>query len=146
MKVNTSLSKGKCKPTERTRLTQWFLSRRSLGCHQVSPCCVNRTLGGSWIIGITHQAHTLGAARTYPQVRVAQWHTLLVLLFATPARWARYPSQILLWSTIQSSCMLHDEELTTKPSRRWQPPRIISTTSLQLDHLVSLLQSLNAVH
>jgi hypothetical protein len=29
-------------------------------------------------------------------------------------------------------------ETTTKPSRRWQPPRVTSTTSLQLDHLVPL--------
>jgi hypothetical protein len=29
-------------------------------------------------------------------------------------------------------------ETTTKPSRRWQPPRVTSTTGLQLDHLVSL--------
>jgi hypothetical protein len=49
------------------------------------------------LIGITRQAHTLGTARTYPQVRVAQWHALLVLLFTAPAGWARYPSQILLW-------------------------------------------------
>jgi hypothetical protein len=29
-----------------------------------------------------------------------------------------------------------DRDHSTKPSRRWQPPRVISTTSLQLDHLV----------
>jgi hypothetical protein len=29
-------------------------------------------------------------------------------------------------------------ETTTKPSRRWQPPRVTSTTSLQDDHLVPL--------
>jgi hypothetical protein len=29
-------------------------------------------------------------------------------------------------------------ETTTKPSRRWQPPRVTSTTGLQLDHLVPL--------
>jgi hypothetical protein len=28
------------------------------------------------------------------------------------------------------------ETTTTKPSRRWQPPRVMSTTGLQLDHLV----------
>src|SRR6185312_12129708 len=27
---------------------------------------------------------------------------------------------------------------TTKPSRRWQPPRVTSTTGLQHDHLVPL--------
>jgi hypothetical protein len=75
---------------------------------------------------------------TYPQVRVAQWHALLVLLFAAPVGSARYPSQILLQSTARSSCVLHDGELATKPSRRWQPPRVTSTTILQLEHQVPL--------
>jgi hypothetical protein len=48
------------------------------------------------------------------------------------------PLTILLRSTAQSSCVLHDGELATKPSRRWQPPRVISTTDLQLEHLVPL--------
>ena len=30
------------------------------------------------------------------------------------------------------------ESQATKPSRRWQPPRVTSTTDLQLDHLVPL--------
>ena len=47
-------------------------------------------------------------------------------------------TQSLLWSTTQASCMLHDGERATKPYRRWQPPRITSTTGLQLDHLVPL--------
>ena len=50
---------------------------------------------------------------------------------------AQYPSQSLLRSTTQSS--LHASmETTTKPSRRWQPPRVTSTTRLQLKHLVPL--------
>jgi hypothetical protein len=61
-----------------------------------------------------------------------------VLLFAASAGWARYPSQILLQSTAQSSCTLHDGELATKPSRRWQPPRVTNTTALQLEHLATL--------
>ena len=30
------------------------------------------------------------------------------------------------------------ESQATKPSRRWQPPRVTSTTGLQLEHLVPL--------
>ena len=90
------------------------------------------------LIGITCQAHTLGTARTYPQVRVVQWHALLELLFAAPAGRAQCLSQILLWSSAQSSHRLHDGELATKPSRRWQPSRVTSTTSLQHEHLVPL--------
>jgi hypothetical protein len=53
-------------------------------------------------------------------------------------RLVRYPSQILSRSPAQSSCVLHDRELATKPSRRWQPPRVTSTTDLQHEHLVPL--------
>jgi hypothetical protein len=70
------------------------------------------------------------------QVRVAQRHALLELLFAAPTGWAQYPSQSLLWSTVQFS--LHASmEISTKPSRRWQPSRVTSTTGLQHEHLVS---------
>jgi hypothetical protein len=31
-----------------------------------------------------------------------------------------------------------DGDHATKPFRRWQPPRVTSTTGLQLDHLVPL--------
>ena len=63
--------------------------------------------------------------------------TQLELLFTAPVGRAQYPSQSLLQSTAQSS--LHASmETTTKPSRRWQPPRVTSTTSLQLEHLVPL--------
>jgi hypothetical protein len=89
------------------------------------------------LIGITCQAHTLGTARIYPQVRVAQWHAQLELLFAAPAGRAQYPSQSLLQSTAQSSLRASTES-TTKPSRRWQPLKVTSTTGLQLDHLVPL--------
>jgi hypothetical protein len=57
---------------------------------------------------------------------------LLELLFAAPAGRAQHPSQSLLRSTAQSS--LHASiETTTKPSRRWQPSRVASTTGLQLE-------------
>jgi hypothetical protein len=53
----------------------------------------------------------------------------------TPVGWAQYPSQSLLRSTAQSS-LRASTETTTKLSRRWQPPRVTSTTGLQLNHLV----------
>jgi hypothetical protein len=89
------------------------------------------------LIGITCQVHMLGTARTYPQVMVAQWHAQLELLFAALTGQAQYPSQSLLWNTAQSS-LCASMETTTKPSRRWQPQRVTSTTGLQLDHLVPL--------
>jgi hypothetical protein len=70
---------------------------------------------------------------------------LLELLFVAPMGWAQYPSQSLLWSTAQSS--LHASmETTTKPSRRWQPPWVTSTTGLHLNHLVPTLAIPHAPH
>jgi hypothetical protein len=129
---------GNYKPTGRTMLTRWFSPEVHVFANTLVPIVSTAHLVVRRLVGITHQAHTLGIARTYPQVRVAQWHALLVLLFVAPTGWARYPSQILLRSTAQSSYMLHDRELTTKPSRRWQPPRVTSTIGLQLEHLVPL--------
>jgi hypothetical protein len=34
---------------------------------------------------------------------------------------------------------VHNRDHTTNPSRRWQPPGVTSTTSLQLDHLMPIL-------
>jgi hypothetical protein len=129
--------KGNCKPTGR-----WWHSDFYPEIHLVAtklvPVVSTTHLVVRRLIGVHSLAHMLGTARTYPQVRVAQWHALLVLLCTTPAGWARYPSQILLRGTTQSSCMLHDGKLATKTSRRWQPPRVTSTTGLQLEHLVPL--------
>ena len=62
---------------------------------------------------------------------------MIKLLFATPARRAQVP----LTSTSlerRTSFLRASTETTTKPSRRWQSPRVTSTTGLQLDHLVPL--------
>jgi hypothetical protein len=51
-----------------------FLPRFSAYRH-ASPCCVNHTLGG--LVAnrcFTNLSQHLGPARTYPQVRVTQWH------------------------------------------------------------------------
>jgi hypothetical protein len=89
------------------------------------------------LIGTTPSPHVGRRKNPMNQLRVAQWYALLELLFVAPAGRAQYPSQSLLWNTTQSS-LRASTETTTKPSRRWQPPRVTSTTDLQLDHLVSL--------
>ena len=122
----------------KTRMTRWFNPEVHVLTNTLVPVVSTIHLVVQQLIGITHQAHMLGASRTYPQVRVAQWHVVLVLHFVAPMGRAWYPSQILLWSTVQSSCVLHDGELATKPSRRWQPPRVTSTIGLQQGHLVPL--------
>jgi hypothetical protein len=56
-------------------MTQGFFSRGSRACQHASPRCIDHTLGGSAANrGFTNLAQQLGATRTYPQVRVTQWH------------------------------------------------------------------------
>jgi hypothetical protein len=50
-----------------------------------------------------------------------------------PVGRAQNPLQSLLRSTAQSS-LRASMETTTRPFRRWQPPRVTSTTGMQLDH------------
>jgi hypothetical protein len=127
---------GDYKPTGR-----WWHGDFYLEVHLVAtklvPVVSTAHLVIRWLIGITRQAHTLGTARTYPKVMVAQCHALPELLLVAPVGRAQHPSQSLLWSTTQSA-LCASTETTIKLSRRWQPPRVTSTTVLQLDHLVPL--------
>jgi hypothetical protein len=77
-----------------------------------------------------------GATRTYR--RCAKFrHAQLELLFAIPAGRAQCPSQACTGATHNLLACFHGAT-TSKPSRRWRPPRVTSTTGLQLEHLVPL--------
>ena len=89
------------------------------------------------LIGITRQAHTLGTARMYPEsegssmtrstrvaLRGSHGVSTIPLTITSPEH-----------RTILFACFNRDHQ---KPSRRWQPPRVTSITSLQLDYLVPL--------
>jgi hypothetical protein len=116
-------------------MTRWFLSRGSLATKLV-PVVSTAHLVVRELIG-TMPSPYVGRHKNLPEVRVAQWHAQLELLFVAPAGWAQYPSHSNLQSTAQSS-LRATTETTTKPSRRWHPPKVTSTTSLQLEHLVPL--------
>ena len=79
---------------------------------------------------------TVGARKKHSQDGDHTSHTLLELLFTISRGASTHPSQSLLWSTAQSSLRASTEPLVTKPSRRWQPPRVTSTTGLKHGHLV----------
>jgi hypothetical protein len=90
------------------------------------------------LIGITRQTHTSGTARTYltsegssmtcfTRVALRDSHGVSTILLTNPSPEHR---------TIFSHASM--ESQATKPSRRWQPPRVTSTTGLQHDHLVPL--------
>jgi hypothetical protein len=89
---------------------------------------------------------TLSHVECLPQ-DLALWHgqatcrplrlALLELLFVAPAGRAQHPTQSSPeHRTSFLACF--DGDHAIKPSRRWQPPRVTSTTGLQLEHLVPL--------
>ena len=89
------------------------------------------------LIGITRQARTSGAARTYPKGEGSS----MTRFTKVALRDSRGASTMPLTSTSperRTSFLRASTETTTKPSRRWQPPRVTSTTGLQLAHLVPL--------
>jgi hypothetical protein len=90
------------------------------------------------LIGTTHQACLSGIARTYltsegssmtrsTRVSLRDPHGVRTIPLTNPP-----PKHHTSFSCASM------ESQATKPSRRWQPPRVTSTTSLQLDHLVPL--------
>ena len=62
---------------------------------------------------------------------------VLELLFAAPAGRAQCPPQSSS-PKHRTNFLRASTQTTTKLFRRWQPPRVTSTTNLQLDHLVPL--------
>jgi hypothetical protein len=88
------------------------------------------------LIGTTPSPYVGRRKNPMNQVRVAQWHAQLELLFAAPAGWAQYPHN--LFSGAQYNLLYVLRWRPTKPSRRWQPPRVARTTGLQHEYLVPL--------
>ena len=89
------------------------------------------------LIGITRQARTSSTARTYPKSEGSSiTHSTRVALRGSRGA-STMPSQSSS-SEHRTSFLWASTETTTKPSRRWQPPRVTSTTGLQHEHLVPL--------
>ena len=91
-----------------------------------------------WLIGITCQARTSGTARTYPKSEGSSMtrSTRVALHDSNGVSTIPLTNPPLEHRTIFSHASTKSQ--ATKPSRRWQPPKVTSTTSLQLDHLVPL--------
>ena len=90
------------------------------------------------LIGITYQACTSGTARTYPKSEGSSMTRSTRVALRDPHGVSTIPltNPSLEHYTIFSHASM--ESQATKPSRRWQPPSVSSTTGLQLDHLVPL--------
>jgi hypothetical protein len=90
------------------------------------------------LIGITHQARTSGTARTYPKSEGSSMACSTRVALRDPRGVSTIPltnppsehHTIFLCASTESQA--------TKSSRRWQPPRVTSTTGLQDDHPVPL--------
>jgi hypothetical protein len=91
-----------------------------------------------WLIGITCQACTSGIARTYLESEGSSMTRSTRVALCDSRRVSTIP---LTNSPLEQRTIFlraSTESQATKPSRRWQPPRVTSTTSLQYDHLVPL--------
>jgi hypothetical protein len=122
----------------KTRMTQWFYTEVHVLANTLVPAVSTANLVVQWLIGITRQACMSGTATTYPKSKGSSMTRSTRDAF----RDSRGVSTILLTNpplehrTIFSRASTKSQ--ATKPSRRWQPLRVSSTISLQLDHLVPL--------
>ena len=118
-----------------TRMTQRFYPEVHVLTNMLVPIVLTSHLVVWRLIGITRQAHTWGTTRTYPKsegnsmtrstrVALRDPHGVSTIPLTNPPPKHR---------TIFSCASI--ESQATKPSRRWQPPRVTSTTDLQLEHL-----------
>ena len=90
------------------------------------------------LIGITRQACTLGTTRTNPKSEGSSMTRSTRVALHNP----HGVSTIPLTNPPSEHHIIFSRASTvsqaTKPSRRWQPPRVTSTIGMQLDHLVPL--------
>ena len=115
-----------------------IFSRGSRACQHTSPVVSTTHLVVRRLIGITRQARTSGTVRTYPESKGSS----MTRSTRVALRGSRGVSTITLTNppSEHHTIFLHAsmELQATKPSRRCQPPRVTSTTGLQLEHLVPL--------
>jgi hypothetical protein len=130
-----------CKPPRRWWRQCWhgdFLPRFTWLSPSYVPVVSTAHLVVRWLIGITCQGRTLGTVRTYPESEGSSMTRSTRVTLRDPLGVSTIPltnppskhRTIFLRASTESQAI--------KPSRRWQPPRVISTIGLQLDHLVPL--------
>ena len=122
----------------KTRMTRWFYPKVHVLANTLVPVVLTAHLVVWRLIGITRQAHTWGTTRTYPKSEGSSMTCSTRVTLRDPRRVSIIPltNPPPEHRTIFSRALT--ESQGTKPSRRWQPSRVTSTTGLQLDHLVPL--------
>jgi hypothetical protein len=118
-------------------MTWRFLSRGSLGCHQASPRCIDRSLSGSKANWHHPPSPHVGHRKNLPTSEGSS------MTRCTSVALCSFLGVHIIPLTITSPehriiFLRASTETTTKPSRRWQPLRVTSIAALQLDHLVPL--------
>jgi hypothetical protein len=122
----------------KTRMTRWFFSWGSHACQHASPHCVDCSLSGS-----TANWHHLPSphVRHCKNLPISEGSSMTcftrVALYG-PHKASTMPLTKLFSRALHKLLAGFDGDHATKPYRRWQPPRVTSTTGLQLDHLVPL--------
>jgi hypothetical protein len=130
-----------CKPPRRWWRQCWhgdFLLRFTWLPPSYAPVVSTAHLVVRQLIGITRQACMSGTARTYPKSEGSSMTDSTRVALRDP----RGVSTIPFINPPPKHCTIFSrasmESQATKPSRRWKPPRVTSTTGLQHDHLVPL--------
>jgi hypothetical protein len=119
-------------------MTWRFFSRGSRSCQHASPCCVDRSLGGSAANWHHPPSPHVGHRKNLPTSEGSSM-TRFTRVALRGSRGASTMPLTKLFSRSPHKLLAgFDGDHATKPSRRWQPPRVTSITSLQLDHLVPL--------
>ena len=123
---------------EKTRMTRGFYPEVHVLANTLVPIVSTAHLVVWWLIGITRQARMSGTTITYPKSEGSSMTCSTRVALRDPCRVSTIPltNPPLEHCTIFLRASM--ESQATKPSRRWQPPRVTSTTGLQLDHLVPL--------
>jgi hypothetical protein len=120
------------------RMTQRFFSRGSRACQHASPRCVNRSLGGSAANWHHPPSPHVRHRKNLPTSEGSSMTCFTRIALCGSRRASTMPLTKLFSRAPHKLLAGFDGDHATKSSRRWQPLRVTSTTSLQLDHLVPL--------
>jgi hypothetical protein len=122
----------------KTRMTRWFFSRGSRASQHASPHCIDSSLGGSVANWHHLPSPHIGHCKNLPTSEGSSM-TCFTRVALRGSRGASTMPLTKLFSGAPHKLLTgFNGDHATKPSRRWQLPRVTSTTGLQLDHLLSL--------
>jgi hypothetical protein len=135
MKVNTSLCKWDANQWEEKDDTTIF-SWGSHSCQHASPCCVDRSLGDLAANWHHPPSPHIRHHKNLPTSEGSSMSRFTTVALRGSSGVSTIPLTKPFFRAMHKLLACFDGDHTTKPSRRWQPPRVTSITGLQLNHLV----------